>query len=157
MPSVNSQQNPDLPDGEWSLPDIDLSKLWDDAIACLNALTMVNEWCMLFVFWDTIFTDKLITPPAISHPYITTFALLCIYVQPEIILEPLRLTGKTAFYICLVTLRLIIYPFKALGRFILYMYVDNFERHDVERGIYIIYGCFIADQTYHARFIGTLP
>jgi len=48
-----------------------------------------------------------------------------------IILRPLQFAGRTVRYICLLTWRLITWPFKALGRFILY--IVGFQRHGVQR------------------------
>ncbi|KAJ8595399.1 hypothetical protein M405DRAFT_807307 [Rhizopogon salebrosus TDB-379] len=62
------------------------------------ALTGVNGW-------------------SIRHPYVATGALLCISANPELLLTPLRLT----FYICLPPSLLIIWPFKVLSRFMLYI------------------------------------
>jgi len=65
---------------------------------------------------------------SIRHPYVATGALLCIAANPELLLTPLQLT----VHICLLPLRLIIFPFKALGRFILYYFL-GFAREGVAK------------------------
>jgi hypothetical protein len=66
---------------------------------------------------------------AIRHPYIAAGALLCISGNPELILTPLRL----AHYTCLLPFRLILWSFKLLARFILYIF--GFRREGVAKGM----------------------
>ncbi|OAX42071.1 hypothetical protein K503DRAFT_767143 [Rhizopogon vinicolor AM-OR11-026] len=109
MPPVNPQQIPDLPDIDWSKL---RGKISSWASHVLDALIVANAW-------------------TISHPYITISILLCICIKPGIILRPLQFTGRIARYICLFTWRLVTWPFKAFGRFILY--IMGFMRQGVER------------------------
>ncbi|KAG1844958.1 hypothetical protein DFJ58DRAFT_731038 [Suillus subalutaceus] len=96
------------------LPSIDWPKLRDTILASsIYALTEVNNW-------------------SIRHPYVAAGALICISISPDILLTPLRLTGRTTLYICLLPLRLILWPFKLLGRFILYIF--GFRRYGVAKG-----------------------
>ncbi|KAG1805647.1 uncharacterized protein BJ212DRAFT_1390759 [Suillus subaureus] len=96
------------------LPDIDWPKLRDTILASsIYALTEVNNW-------------------SIRHPYVAAGALICISSNPDILLTPLWLTGKTTLYICLLPLRLILWPFKLLGRFTLYIF--GFRGRGVAKG-----------------------
>lgn len=84
-------------------------------------------------FFTTLF-DLITHSPAIKHPYVAAGALICISANPDILLTPLRLTGRTTLYICLLPLRLILWPFKLLGKFILYIF--GFRRHGVAKGMF---------------------
>ncbi|OJA13494.1 hypothetical protein AZE42_08414 [Rhizopogon vesiculosus] len=107
-----------------SQDDIDLSSIdWSKLTSLLlsgasYALTVANNW-------------------SISHPYRSAGALLYISSNPNILLTPLRLTGKTTLYICLLPLRVVIWPFKVLGRFILY--ILGFRRRGVDRDSFASY------------------
>lgn len=91
----------------------------------------------VFRYSNMIINDSLITQfLAVDHPYFTVFILLCICIKPGIILRPLWLTGKAVLCICLLAWQFVTWPFKALGRFILY--VLGFMRHGVERGTCLI-------------------
>ncbi|KIK43485.1 hypothetical protein CY34DRAFT_707585 [Suillus luteus UH-Slu-Lm8-n1] len=69
------------------LPNINWPKLRDTILASsVYALTEVNNW-------------------SIKHPYVAAGALICISANPDILLTPLRLTGRTTLYICLLPLR----------------------------------------------------
>jgi hypothetical protein len=83
------------------------------------------------LFFTALF--NLIThSPAIRHPYVAAGALICISANPELLLTPLRLAGRTTLYIGLLPLRLILWSFKLLGRFVLYIF--GFRRHGVAKG-----------------------
>ncbi|OAX42069.1 hypothetical protein K503DRAFT_863390 [Rhizopogon vinicolor AM-OR11-026] len=98
---------------------IDWSKLTGLILSGVShAVTVANNW-------------------SISHPYLSAGALLCISSNPKILLTPLRLTGKTTLYICLLPLRVVIWPFKVLGRFILY--ILGFRRRGVDRDSFASY------------------
>ncbi|KAG2064496.1 hypothetical protein BDR04DRAFT_1110046 [Suillus decipiens] len=78
------------------LSNIDWSKLWITILAfSIYALTEVNNW-------------------SIKHPYVAAGALMCISAEPDILLTPLRLAGKTTLYICLLPFRLILWTLKFL-------------------------------------------
>ncbi|KAG0698705.1 hypothetical protein DFH29DRAFT_1081692 [Suillus ampliporus] len=116
-----SQQDQDLPDIDWS-------ELRDSILASY-ALTEVNNW-------------------TIRHPYVAAGTLLCISGNPELLLTPLRLTGKTARYICFLPFRLIFWPFKMLGRIVLY--ILGFRREGVAKDSY-------ASQYQSRRYGGYVP
>ncbi|KAG1877417.1 hypothetical protein F4604DRAFT_1680091 [Suillus subluteus] len=89
---------------------------------------------------------------SIRHPYIVAGALLCIIGTPELILTPLRL----ARYICFSPFRLILWPFKLLTRFILYIF--GFRREGVAKGSYAAryqsrrYGGYVPPQSTFSKF-----
>jgi hypothetical protein len=86
------------------LPNIDWPKLQDTILASsIYALTEVNNW-------------------SIRHPYVAAGALICVSTSPDLLLTPLRLTGRTTLYFCLLPFRLILWPLKLLGRFALYIF-----------------------------------
>ncbi|KAG1877420.1 hypothetical protein F4604DRAFT_1757492, partial [Suillus subluteus] len=120
------------------LPSVDWPKLRDTILASsIYALTEVNNW-------------------SIRHPYVAAGALMCISISPDILLTPLRLTGRTTLYICLLPLRLILWPFKLLGRFILYIF--GFRRYGVAKDSLAsqyqshIYGGYVPQDSTFARF-----
>ncbi|KAG1844961.1 hypothetical protein DFJ58DRAFT_514653 [Suillus subalutaceus] len=89
---------------------------------------------------------------SIRHPYIVAGALLCIIGTPELLLTPLRL----ARYICFSPFRLILWPFKLLTRFILYIF--GFRREGVAKGSYAAryqsrrYGGYVPPQSTFSKF-----
>ncbi|KAG2122235.1 hypothetical protein DEU56DRAFT_832730 [Suillus clintonianus] len=128
-----SQEDQDL-----HLPNIDWPKLRDTILASsIYALTKVDNW-------------------SIRHPYVAAGALIWISDSPEILLTPLRLTAKTARFICLLPLRLILWPFKLSGRFILYIF--GFRREGVARDSLASqyqshhYGGYVPRDSTFARF-----
>ncbi|KAG1720272.1 uncharacterized protein EDB91DRAFT_1178294, partial [Suillus paluster] len=124
-----SQQDEDLLDIDWL-------KLRDTILASC-AVTEINNW-------------------SINHPYIAAGALLCISGNPELLLTPLRLTGKTARYICLLPFRLFFWPFKMLGRLILYIF--GFRRGGVAKDSFASryqsrrYGGYVPRDSGFAKF-----
>ncbi|KAG1719810.1 hypothetical protein EDB19DRAFT_1781170 [Suillus lakei] len=120
------------------VPNIDWPKLRDTILASsIYALTGVNNW-------------------SIRHPYVAAGALICISANPDILLTPLRLTGRTACYIGLLPLRLILWPFKLLGRFILYIF--GFRKQGVAKDSLAsqyqshLYGGYVPRDSTFARF-----
>ncbi|KAG1766357.1 hypothetical protein EV702DRAFT_1150147 [Suillus placidus] len=120
------------------LSNIDWPKLRDTILASsIYAMTEVNDW-------------------SIRHPYIAAGAFICISANPDIFLTPLQLTGRTARYICLLPLRLILWPFKLLGRFMLYIF--GFRRQGVARDSLAsqyqshLYGGYVPRDSPFARF-----
>ncbi|KAG2030919.1 hypothetical protein BDR03DRAFT_973799 [Suillus americanus] len=89
---------------------------------------------------------------SIRHPYFAASALLCIIGTPELLLTPLRL----ARYICFSPFRLIIWPFKLLTRFILYIF--GFRREGVAKGSYAAryqsrrYGGYVPPESNFSKF-----
>ncbi|KAG2141475.1 hypothetical protein BD769DRAFT_1426484 [Suillus cothurnatus] len=81
--------------------------------------------------------------PAIRHPYVAAGALICVSTSPDLLLTPLRLTGRTTLYFCLLPFRLILWPLKLLGRFALYIF--GFRGDGVAKGISqpINYKCLV--------------
>ncbi|KIK43488.1 hypothetical protein CY34DRAFT_803744 [Suillus luteus UH-Slu-Lm8-n1] len=122
-----SKQDIDLPDLNWSI-------LWDSSncLICYTS-TELNNW-------------------SIRHPYIAAGALLCISGNPELILTPLRL----AHYTCLLPFRLILWSFKLLPRFILYIF--GFRREGVAKGSYASryqsrrYGGYVPRESTFSKF-----
>ncbi|KAG2360100.1 hypothetical protein BDR07DRAFT_1462197 [Suillus spraguei] len=78
---------------------------------------------------------------SIRHPYIAAGALLCICGTPELFLTPLR-------YTCFLPFQLIIWPFKLLAMFILY--ILGFRKEGVKKGSY-------ASQYQSRRYGGNTP
>ncbi|KAG1760734.1 hypothetical protein EDD22DRAFT_61238 [Suillus occidentalis] len=120
------------------LPNINWPKLRHTILASsVYVLTEVNNW-------------------SIKHPYVAAGALICISANPDILLTPLRLTGRTTLYICLLPLRLILWPFKLLGKFILYIF--GFRRHGVAKDSLASqyqshhYGGYVPRDSTFARF-----
>ncbi|KAG1764399.1 hypothetical protein EV702DRAFT_1154138 [Suillus placidus] len=106
------------------LPDLNWSILQDTCLTCY-AVTELNNW-------------------SIRHPYVATGALLCISGNPELLLTPLRLARYTFF----LPFRLILWPFKLLARFILY--ILGFRKEGVAKGS-------IASQYQSRRYGGHVP
>ncbi|OAX42064.1 hypothetical protein K503DRAFT_416092 [Rhizopogon vinicolor AM-OR11-026] len=109
----------------------------------IDPVTLLNNWCMLFVFQIRHLPNYKLYFPAMRHPYLAVGALLCISANPEILLTPLRLTGRITEDICLLPSQVIIWPFKVFGRFIL-----GFRKHGLERSSSLInyINLFIANQ-----------
>ncbi|KAG2122238.1 hypothetical protein DEU56DRAFT_917884 [Suillus clintonianus] len=117
-----------------SQQDINWSILWDTG-TCLTccALTEANDW-------------------SIRHPYVATGLLTCICNYPELVLTPLRL----ARYTCFLPFRLILWPFKLLVRFILYIF--GFRREGVAKDSYASryqsrrYGGYVPRESVFSKF-----
>ncbi|OAX42066.1 hypothetical protein K503DRAFT_767140 [Rhizopogon vinicolor AM-OR11-026] len=91
--------------------------------------------------------------PSIDWSGLTGFILSGASHALMILLTPLRLTGKTTLYICPLPLRVIIWPFKVLGRFILY--ILGFRRRGVDRGTRLMfhhYGGYVPRDSAFTHF-----
>ncbi|KAG1845012.1 hypothetical protein C8R48DRAFT_837578 [Suillus tomentosus] len=114
--------------------DLNWSILWD-ATTCLTCYfaTELNNW-------------------SIRHPYIAAVTLIYISGTPELLLTPLRI----ARYLCFLPFRLILWPFKLLTRFILY--IVGFRRQGVAKGSYASryqsrrYGGYVPSQSAFSKF-----
>ncbi|KAG2752508.1 hypothetical protein P692DRAFT_20725986 [Suillus brevipes Sb2] len=121
-----SKQDLDLPDLNWSTS---MMRDSSNRLTCY-AVTELNNW-------------------TIRHPYITIGALLSISGNPELILTPLRLT-------CLLPFRLILWSFKLLARFILYLF--GFRKEGVAKGSYASkyqsrhYGGYVPRESTFSKF-----
>ncbi|KAJ8595397.1 hypothetical protein M405DRAFT_363568 [Rhizopogon salebrosus TDB-379] len=101
------------------LPDIDWSKLSGSILSGASyALTVANDWSN-------------------SNPYLAAGALLCISAKPNILLTPLRWTGKTTLFI---------------------LYILGFRRRGVERDSFAsryqsqCYGGYVPRDSMFAEF-----
>ncbi|KAG2030916.1 hypothetical protein BDR03DRAFT_156008 [Suillus americanus] len=89
--------------------------------------------------------QRLITGVAIRHPFVAAGALICIYANPDILLTPLRLTGRTSLW-----------PFKLSWRFALYIF--GFRGHGVAKDSLASryqshrYGGYVPRDSTFARF-----
>ncbi|KAG1719804.1 hypothetical protein EDB19DRAFT_1781037 [Suillus lakei] len=122
-----SQKDLDLPGLNWSI--------FRDASTCLTcyAVTEANNW-------------------SIRHPYLASVALLYISGSPELLLTPLRLARN----ICFLPVRLILWSFKFLCRFILYIF--GFRKEGVAKGSYASryqsrrYGGYVPRESTFSKF-----